>query len=71
MQVLSFIVETVSGCGEMGSSWPGYEVRALKIKTIHNTDVFQRIVCAQEMDTSVMYVWLYHLSVIGPTTANK
>lgn len=50
---------------EMGSSRPGYEVRK-----IYNMDVFQRILCEQEMDISVMYGNIT-CQKSEPITANK
>lgn len=69
MQVLSLGVETVPGCGwEMGSSRPGYKIwglARLEELQIYNNYVFQRILCRQEMDISVMHDYVKN------TTANE
>lgn len=56
MQVLSSGVETVSGCGwrweAVGQVTSSEVLQDIKI---HDTDVFQRIMCGQEMDISAMY----------------
>ena len=56
MQVLSSGVETVSGCGwrweAVGQVTSSGVLQDIKI---HNTDVFQRIMCGQETDISAVY----------------